>query len=438
MKMPVNRMLRQRTRIPLPALTLSASTIAEASAENTVVGTVLGLTDSASVASLTDTAGGRFKVVLVGSDYVVKAGATVTDYETATTHNITVRETRFGVHRDTVLAITVTDVVEVTYTTLDPDDTSSTIALTNGNLTATKNGTTGHAFSYGLHGKASGKWYYEATVVNVGSGADGVQIGVGSIQTDERQGLGQARAKGVASHLVTFTTGDVIGVVLDATNNLAWHTKNGVTISGVIDVSGGQDLTTMQKAMYPLVNLYRSGAVVTCNFGTTAFAHTPPAGYAAWSATAAAYTRTNYRTLGIWIRSLGFFAHAIAEFEVRNTSGGATTTGGATAFATGSGAGAAANAIDGLTTTYWGNVGPIGQDQDPVQYGVDWGAVAGRSTGFLAIRSRDGGGGGETQAPTRFVAFVGDGTNETWKLKGFTAAAWPGTTPGAIREFALP
>lgn len=116
MKMPVNRMLRMKNeeRQVLGPLSLSASTVLEASAENTVVGTVLGLT-AGSTPSMTDTAGGRFKLVLVGSDWIVKTGATPTDFETTTSHNVTLREllgTATNSPRDTVLAISVTNVQE--------------------------------------------------------------------------------------------------------------------------------------------------------------------------------------------------------------------------------------------------------------------------------------------------------------------------------------
>lgn len=96
----------------LNPLALSASTIAEGSVEDTVVGAIQNNT-SGSTLSMTDTASGKFK--LTGTNVV--AGASATDYETATSHNITIRETKSGPAnspRDTVLTITVTDVDEGT------------------------------------------------------------------------------------------------------------------------------------------------------------------------------------------------------------------------------------------------------------------------------------------------------------------------------------
>jgi hypothetical protein len=445
--MPPNRMLRQRGAqlLGLAALSLSAAAIDENSAENTVVGTVLGLT-SGSTPTLTDDDGGRFKLVHTGGDYIVKAGATSLDYEAAATRHITIRETlgaAYNTPRDTVLAISVNDVVEITYTTFDASDNNAAITLSNGNLTAAKDGTTGHAYCLGVHGKAAAKLYFECHIDNIGSGAEGVQVGVAAVRCREAGGLAGLgnQAYGVASHVAGFTTGDVIGVHIDATANLAWYQKNGVTMSGTIDVSGGMDLSLLQKAFYPVVNLYRSGAQVTMNFGATAFAYTPAAGYSGWSVTAPAHSISNYGLLGIWIRSEGYFGQGFAEFLLRDTSGGATSTAGGTAVGTGENFGALANLLDGDTTTFWDHATSIGvQLQDPVWCGCNFGSAAARGTGFIAIRGRDGGAGGELQAPTRFTAFVGANALAgfvAWKVKGFTTPAWAGTTPGPIREFSL-
>jgi hypothetical protein len=94
----------------LGTLTLSASTIAENSTPGTLVGALLGTTSS-SVLSLYNDAGGRF--ALSGANLL--AGLVSTDFETASSHNITIRETLAGATnspRDTVLSINVSDVVE--------------------------------------------------------------------------------------------------------------------------------------------------------------------------------------------------------------------------------------------------------------------------------------------------------------------------------------
>jgi hypothetical protein len=92
------------------ALSLSANTIPENSAPGVTVGALLNRT-SGSTLALTNDAGGRF--ALSGSNIVT--GLVATDFEAATSHSITVRETLAGATntpRDTVLTVNVTDVVE--------------------------------------------------------------------------------------------------------------------------------------------------------------------------------------------------------------------------------------------------------------------------------------------------------------------------------------
>lgn len=94
-------------------LTLSPATIQEASPEDTFVGRLFGMS-SGSTVTLTGTAGGRFKLVDDAGALKIFAGATATDFGTATSHDITVREALAGrpnTPHDTVLTIQVTEVV---------------------------------------------------------------------------------------------------------------------------------------------------------------------------------------------------------------------------------------------------------------------------------------------------------------------------------------
>ncbi|WP_230280285.1 putative Ig domain-containing protein [Croceicoccus sp. Ery15] len=107
----------------LNAITLSNSSVAENTAAGAVVGAIQGKT-SGSTLSLTDDAGGRFAIS--GTDLVT--GSTATNYEAATSHSITIRETLAGATntpRDTVRTITVTNVNEASnLAALTLDDTS--------------------------------------------------------------------------------------------------------------------------------------------------------------------------------------------------------------------------------------------------------------------------------------------------------------------------
>jgi len=94
----------------LSALTLAASSIVENSAAGTAVGGILGKTAGSTLSLLND-AGGRFAI----SGTTLVAGATGTDYESAASHAITIRETLAGATntpRDTTLTITVVNQFE--------------------------------------------------------------------------------------------------------------------------------------------------------------------------------------------------------------------------------------------------------------------------------------------------------------------------------------
>jgi hypothetical protein len=94
----------------LQVLNLSGGTITEGSAAGTVIGAILN-TRVGSTLSLSADAGGRF--ALSGGNLV--AGATATDYETATSHTVTVVETlagAIGSPKSTVLTVNVTNVLD--------------------------------------------------------------------------------------------------------------------------------------------------------------------------------------------------------------------------------------------------------------------------------------------------------------------------------------
>jgi VCBS repeat-containing protein len=95
---------------------LSATTVNENAANNTVVGTLSSTepdTGDSVTYSLTDDAGGRFKLAGGSSDQIQVANGSLLDFETATSHNITVQATdTHGGVTPKVIAITVTNVNE--------------------------------------------------------------------------------------------------------------------------------------------------------------------------------------------------------------------------------------------------------------------------------------------------------------------------------------
>lgn len=94
----------------LRSLSLSNASVLESIAQSATVGTVQAMREGSTL-EIVDTAGDRF--TLSGGDIV--RGATALDYETATSHQITLRETNAAYDpstRDTTLTITVSNVFE--------------------------------------------------------------------------------------------------------------------------------------------------------------------------------------------------------------------------------------------------------------------------------------------------------------------------------------
>jgi hypothetical protein len=156
--------------LALRNLSLSPHSIESGSPEDTEVGVIVGAS-SGSTLTLTDDAGGRFK--LVGG--MIVAGATATDYGSAHSHSITVRETLAGYAgspKDNALTVNVTL----------PLPTSMVISLTNpgfetGDLTGwttsdpscTPLPGTAHSGAYSIYGGNVGS----STAYQIGDGSSG-------------------------------------------------------------------------------------------------------------------------------------------------------------------------------------------------------------------------------------------------------------------------
>ncbi|MEQ1680380.1 MAG: cadherin domain-containing protein, partial [Nitrospira sp.] len=109
-------------------LALSANSVTENAANGTVVGTVTGTdpdTGDTQSYSLTDTAGGRFAINSVTGEITVADG-TLLDYESATSHSVTVRVTDAGgLTYDETFTINLTNVNEAP--NLDGSSESNTV-----------------------------------------------------------------------------------------------------------------------------------------------------------------------------------------------------------------------------------------------------------------------------------------------------------------------
>jgi hypothetical protein len=156
--------------------------------------------------------------------------------------------------------------------------------ITNGNLSTTIGATGTFGKVLGTFGISSGKFYWEATIIAVGTTAT-VGLGDGSIPS-ATTGLGGAAGElaylstgqkytnnTATSYGATYTTNDVIGVAYDADAGSVTFYKNNVSQGAITGLLG---------LKFPAVG--SSGGTLpsyALNFGQRPFIYTPPTGFVA-------------------------------------------------------------------------------------------------------------------------------------------------------------
>lgn len=264
---------------------------------------------------------------------------------------------------------------------------SPSISLSGGNLTATKDATSDVASVGSIDAKDTGKWYFEATVDSLGTGAAFTRVIVGVGHANYNTQAGETIPTGVVGYghrIVTgvpngtifeagttsgstlgspWSAGDVISVAVDADSRTVKFARNGGTYT--TDYSIGGTLPIM-----PVIRLYAATAALTLNFGGTSFAHSPPSGFSAWEENA------NYE--GRYWRLQAFLGagggQSFNEVNFRATVGGSNISrsgGTATASTSFSGTFLPANAVDGNNSTFWSS----NAEQDSAWWQFDFGSA---------------------------------------------------------------
>jgi len=168
------------------------------------------------------------------------------------------------------------------FAVLNPIHKSSSVTLSNGNLTYT---TTLQRGAYGTIGVSSGKWYWEWKPGATGSET---YVGIGTPNSPTDVALDSGTPSGVivyggfngnlyttgagAAYGATFTTGDTIGVALDMDAGTLTFYKNNTT--------QGTAASSLTGTKVPVVSASNTHSG-TINFGQTAFTYTPPTGFSA-------------------------------------------------------------------------------------------------------------------------------------------------------------
>ncbi len=256
------------------------------------------------------------------------SGNTSVSPATTTTYSITCNGTGGSVSTSTTVTVTqLPSPPAPAGTTWNPSDKSSTVALSNGNLTATSGGSTNPGAQpqtvRSTTAKSSGKVYVEIGMPSrthdwaigiankpynlasgAGVGADNNSVGFypvwavtnGTTWVYDTQALfvNNTMASAVAyQESLTSQNGDTVGMAIDFTNHLVWMTDakmraqgknwNNSTTANPATGTGGVSFSTETGPYYLAFNDLEGGGVATANFGTGTYVYGIPTGYASWN-----------------------------------------------------------------------------------------------------------------------------------------------------------
>lgn len=193
-------------------------------------------------------------------------------------------------------------------TTLNPA-TSVHLTLSNGNLTATADGSgdNGLATSTTAYAQSSGELRYAefSGIANFSSGSNG-GLGVANPSVVSTGAAGEAYYVNISgSPLLGSADGQTIGVAIDLINNKVWFRYisdglwNGTTTAfqNPETNTGGFDLTVIPGDIAPFMFFVTTGQIATINYGALPFAGVLPAGYIAWDGTRPPNTKRSFATV---------------------------------------------------------------------------------------------------------------------------------------------
>lgn len=183
-------------------------------------------------------------------------------------------------------------------TTWDPVNIASGIALSGGNLIATRAGG-GRAHTRSLASHSSGKYYMEVTATSASSGFDAVGVLNGSETFARYIGEGGNNSLGywsdasvyrngsVVATLATWATGDVISMAVDVGASRIWFRKNAGNwnnnpAADPAAATNGIDISAITGALFSGNELQADTNVGTANFGASAYAQSVPSGFGNW------------------------------------------------------------------------------------------------------------------------------------------------------------
>jgi surface protein len=194
--------------------------------------------------------------------------------------------------------------MDTTVYSWNPDDKSSTITLSSRDLVATQTHETNPGANYGLvreiHGRSSGKYYWEVTPTGNSAYSDAWYMGVADSTHPTNERLGQQatgwgfnRAGNVLNNnsetgttLPTYTEGEVIQIAVDLNVGKIWFGIAGSWYGGDPVAGTGETASGLSGTLYPATSFLAWGAgnwaTTTANFGLSTFSYEAPSGFSTW------------------------------------------------------------------------------------------------------------------------------------------------------------
>lgn len=186
-------------------------------------------------------------------------------------------------------------------TTFDPSNKSTHITLSGGNLVSTSGaGSSNSTAVRSVASHSTGKFYCEFTLTSgTPGGNDGCGLCNGSFVIDGGSFLGNNSnscsyfnggsyfgISGAAAAPGSQSSGDIIGMAVDAGAALIWFRRNGGqwNSDGLANpaTGAGGGTFTISGALFAAVEGEVSGDTWTANFGGSAYANAAPSGFGNW------------------------------------------------------------------------------------------------------------------------------------------------------------
>jgi len=197
-----------------------------------------------------------------------------------------------------------TNTPSLVYPTMNPLNDVATVVLSEGN---TRVNAQANASIRSTAFASAGKRYAEITVTAIGNSYLGVAVNgtnptsfaaTGAVACQQGGDIYVSSSSPSGNKCPSYTTGDVMGILIDVDADKFWVSKNGtfysmdrnptitLTAAQVLAGTGGFDLTALgSDGSYGIHvgNSDGTAADVTVNFGQSSFSHTPPTGYVNWA-----------------------------------------------------------------------------------------------------------------------------------------------------------